>query len=62
MRHLGFELILPVKGIAELKLASGVKVSDIEGGPGCGWTCGFYDINDYKLITWSGYTTEHDRY
>lgn len=109
MRHLGFELIPPVKGIAELKLASGfriclfrpdhtdetsywyvketdnyrvrvclrifdieqlhkqllesgVKVSDIEGGPGCGWTFEFYDINGNKLIAWSGYTEEHDWY
>jgi hypothetical protein len=108
-RHLGFELVPPAKGIAELKLPSGFRIclfrpdpadetsywyvkdpdhyrvracirvsdirqlqrdlteagieaSDVEGGPGCGWTCQFYDLNGNKLIAWSGYTKEHDWY
>ncbi|UVI33245.1 VOC family protein [Paenibacillus spongiae] len=109
IRHLGFELIPPAKGIAELRTASGfriclfrpdqtdetsywyvkdvnnyrvracirvsdiellhtslvesgIQVSDIEGGPGCGWTCQFHDLNGNMLIAWSGYTKEHDWY
>ncbi|RAV23405.1 VOC family protein [Paenibacillus contaminans] len=108
-KYLGFELVPPVKGIAELKSASGfriclfrpdqtdeesywyvkdadnyrvracirvseieqlhkslmesgVKVSDIEGGTGCGLTFQFHDVNGNKLIAWSGYTKEHDWY
>jgi catechol 2,3-dioxygenase-like lactoylglutathione lyase family enzyme len=108
-KYLGFEVVTPVKGIAELKLASGLRiclfrpdqtdensywyvkdinnyrvriclwVSDIEqlhrtltesgakagqieGGPGCGWTFEFNDIDGNKLVAWSGYTREHDWY
>jgi len=109
VNHLGFELIPPAKGVAELKLASGMRIclfrpdtqnedsywyvkdadnyrvraclrvadlerlhkdltasgvrtSEIEGGPGCGWTFHFHDINGNKLIAWSGYTEHHDWY
>jgi catechol 2,3-dioxygenase-like lactoylglutathione lyase family enzyme len=108
-KHLGFEVILPLKGIAELKLPSGmriclfrpsyddinsywyvqekenyrvhanlrvsdihqlhreliefdVRVGEIEGGEGCGWTFEFWDVNDNKLVAWSGYTQIHDWY
>ncbi len=109
VQHLGFEVITPVKGIAELKLSSGmriclfrpdyedessywyvqskenyrvrvcirvsdihqlhrnlsaagVRVNEIEGGEGCGWTFAFWDVNDNSLVAWSGYTKNHDWY
>ncbi|XEC92941.1 VOC family protein [Paenibacillus tarimensis] len=108
-KHLGFEVIPPLKGIAELRShsgmriclfrpgyddvngywyvpvkdnyrvracmrvsdihqlhkdlkESGVRVNDIEGGEGCGWTFEFWDVNDNKLVAWSGYTKSHDWY
>lgn len=109
VNYLGFELVPPVKGVAELTLPSGfriclfrpgqsdeagywsvkdgenyrvracfrvsnieqlhkhlsesgVSVEEITGGPGCGWTFEFQDINGNKLTAWSGYTKEHDWY
>jgi len=39
---------------------TGVKVDEIEGGEGCGWTFQFWDINNNPLVAWSGYTRGHD--
>lgn len=108
-KHLGFEIVQPIKGIAELLTPSGmriclfradyedengywyvqekdnyrvravmrvsdihllykslkesgVRVNEIEGGEGCGWTFDFWDVNDNKLVAWSGYTKIHDWY